>query len=605
MIKFQGRILEMIARGETLGATAQRLCEDLGRLLPNLACSIVTLSPEGTLQTLAAAGLPQAYVDAVNGLPIGPAVGSCGTACFTGQEVVSADIACDPAWAGYRDHILPHGYRACWSRPIFAGKPDPVAALALYYRDPRPPTAEERRIVDACVDLCTIALERHWRVEEQLRRANTDELTGLANRAAFNAALEALDCEQGGWALFQIDLDNFKAVNDTFGHHAGDRVLCHAAHRFVAAAHPNRVFRIGGDEFAVIVDHPATLDALETAAGRLLGALAEPVEDVGDLVRPAATVGIATCTPGDCNATRVQQNADFALYHGKDIARGGVIRYWPGIGTRMTRRMNAVREVDSALRDGRLLAYYQPVIHLETGLITGLEALCRIKVGGQIHSAEAFHEATTDAQTACALTRAMVRQVAQDARQWLDRGLDFQRVGINVSSPDLHSAGFFDHLAETMSANGVPLSLIVLEITEAVYMDDDAGVVRNSVAALRRHGLKVALDDFGTGFASLTHLISVPVDYIKIDKSFVDRIVSHRPSQIIVEGVIGIASKLGIQVVAEGIETSAQAAKLAGMDCLLGQGYLFSPAVDAAGLASLVKAQAARHDQWERDRRTA
>jgi GAF domain-containing protein len=168
-----------------------------------------------------------------------PGVGACGTATALGVEVISADIASDPAWAPFRDLVLPFGIRACWSRPIMAGPGKPVGAFAFYYREPRGPSALERVLVDRSIALCAIALDRERRVEERDRRANTDGLTGLPNRSAFNAALAQVDCSHpGNWALFLIDLDGFKAINDTYGHPAGDALLVQVGRRLADQARP-------------------------------------------------------------------------------------------------------------------------------------------------------------------------------------------------------------------------------------------------------------------------------------------------------------------------------------------------------------------------------
>jgi len=232
------------------------------------------------------------------------------------------------------------------------------------------------------------------------------------------------------------------------------------------------------------------------------------------------------------------------------------------------------------LREDRIEAFYQPIILLATGEITGVEALCRMRIGSTFVPASSFHEATTDAGIATLLTQRMVTQVARDVRAWLDMGIPFQHVGINVSSADFHMGSIYSTLSDSFEREGVPLKHVILEVTESVYMDDDAGVVRKAMAALRSKGLKIALDDFGTGYASLTHLMYVPVDIIKIDKSFVDHIASEGASAAIVEGIIGIAQKMGIRIVAEGIEKTEQAQQLLRLGCTLGQGYLYSHAVD-------------------------
>jgi len=589
MTELQKTILELIARGVSLRETAVRLCEEVERLSPGVVCTVVSVE-DGYLRALAAPSLPDSYAQALDGLKIGPDVGTCGAAAYWGEQVTVEDIATDPRWEGFRHLALPFGLAASWSFPIFDSTGAVGATFGFYYRERRGPSPLDRAIVDCCVNLCSIALDRHRRVLDHERRATTDVLTGLPNRAAFNAALERLSCcEPGSWALCMADLDNLKVVNDTYGHQAGDSLLKHAAERLRAVALPDRAFRIGGDEFAVIIAAPESLRDLDATVAGYLEALGEPAADCeGHLVRPRATIGMAVIAAGDGSAEQVRQNADFALYHAKETGRGGYVRYWPGIGTRMTRRLNAIREVDAALREDRIEAHYQPVIRLGTAEIVGLEALCRMRLDDKLVSAASFHEATTDVHIATQLTEQMMGLVAADLRKWIDMGIPFQHVGINVSSGDFHNGTIYPVLERTFDRQNVPLHHVILEVTESVYMDDEAGVVRQTLAALRDRGLQIALDDFGTGYASLTHLMDVPVDYIKIDKSFVDRIASHPPSRAIVEGLVTIASKMGIGLVAEGIETFEQARQLVAIGCTMGQGYFYSPALDAGSIGSML-----------------
>ncbi|MCC2977746.1 EAL domain-containing protein [Sphingomonas sp. PL-96] len=588
LLELQNVILEMIAKGEALERTGTRLCLEVEKLVPGAICSVLTVDSHGLLHPLAGPSLPSAYSAALDGIATGPRVGSCGTAAFSRTPVTVTDIATDDRWTDFRHLALPLGLRACWSSPILDAHGAPVGTFAFYYRECRGPTPAEEEIVGYCVHLGVIAIERDQRVLDRERRAYTDALTGLANRAAFEAALGQLPCTvPEAWAIFVVDLDNLKVVNDTFGHHTGDCLLRIASERISNAVWPDRCFRIGGDEFAVIVQSASMLQAPEEAAEHILATLRTPSDCAGHVVVPRATIGGALLAEDDRTAERVRQNADFALYHAKESGRGGFIRYWPGIGTSITRRLTAIRDVDEALRDNRIEAHYQPIVLLETRQVVGLEALCRMRVGDRVLPAAAFHEATTDAHVAHELTARMMALIAADVRHWLDLGIPFKHVGINVSSADMH--GSVDRVLEAaFAAEGVPLQHVILEVTESVYMGQGSRIVQSAVEALRAKGLRVALDDFGTGFASLTHLLTVPVDIIKIDKSFVDRLAPGDPSEAIIEGLIRIAGKLDIRVVAEGIETEAQARHLASLGCLLGQGYLFSRPVDRDATTALL-----------------
>ncbi|MGY2733780.1 sensor domain-containing phosphodiesterase [Sphingomonas sp. UYP23] len=596
LLKLQNIVLEMIAKGDTLERTATRLCLEVEKLMPDVICSVLTVDAAGIIHPLAAPRLPEAYSNALEGIAIGPNAGSCGTAAYLHMEIAATDIETDPRWAAYKQLALPLGLRACWSSPIYAAHDDPVGTFAFYYRECRGPTAFEKEIVRHCVNLCAIALDRHQRVVEHERRAFSDALTNLPNRRAFDAALTALSCDEpGGWALFVLDLDNLKIINDTFGHHAGDCLLQTAGQRIAAQVSPERVFRIGGDEFAIILKTARSLRNLEGVAAELAEALGEVAYCSGHVVVPRATIGGAVVSSGDVVAERVRQNADFALYHAKETGRGGFVRYWPGLGTNITRRLGDIRDVDAALRENRIDAFYQPVVRLDTREIVGLEALCRMRMGNEVVPAALFHEATKDAHVATALTARMMALVAADVRVWLDMGIPFQHVGINVSSADIHGGTVERVLTTAFEQQNVPLKHVILEVTEAVYMGDGDNAVQNAVEVLRAKGLRVALDDFGTGFASLTHLMTVPVDILKIDKSFIDRLAPGDASMAIVEGLIQIVQKLNIRVVAEGVETEDQASQLQAIGCVLGQGYLFSRAVDRHATTTLLieRAQAA------------
>ena len=596
MLHLQNIILEMVATGSPLEATMDRLCLEVEALLPEVICSVLRVDRSGILHPLSAPSLPESYSAALDGLMIGPDVGSCGSAAYSRTPVAVKDVATDPKWSGFSHMVLPLGLRGCWSSPICDDAGDVLGTFAFYYREVRGPTQAEEAIVATCLHLSMIALERHERVLERDRLANNDALTGLANRACFNTALAALSCDIAGrWAVLVIDLDNLKVTNDTFGHQAGDELLKEAAARVVRAVSPDLAFRLGGDEFAVIVQDPTSLGDIGQVAQRILNALDEPATCDGHLIHLQATIGGAILSSDDPNADSVRQKADFALYHAKETGRGGYVRYWPGIGTAITKRLTAIQDVNSALRDHRIEAYYQPIVRLDTGEIVGAEALCRlITAEGEIVSAAEFCEATSDAHVACALTERMLSQIVKDVRTWLDLGIPFQHVGLNVSYADIHRGKLGALIASACAQGNIPLQHFIIEITENVYIGRRDHVIAREVAAMRALGLRVALDDFGTGFASLTHLLTVPVDVIKIDKSFVDNLEPDAPSSIIVEGLLTIAQKLGIKVVAEGIERQSQSDQLKSFGCMLGQGYLFSKAVDREAMTGLLLGRAQR-----------
>ncbi len=417
----------------------------------------------------------------------------------------------------------------------------------------------------------------------------TDALTGLPNRAAFNAELLTLDCRAAGrWAIFVLDLDNLKIVNDTFGHHAGDMLLQIASDRIATAACPSRTFRVGGDEFAIVIKAPQALRDLDATAETITSALATPADCGGQIIVPRATIGGAVVSGDEPSVEHVRKNADFALYHAKETGRGGFVRYWPGLGSTMAQRLGAIRDVNAALRDNRIDAFYQPIFRLDTREVVGLEALCRMRMGNKIVPTKAFHEATTDVHVATALTARMMSIVAADVRRWLDMGIPFQHVGINVSSADLSGGTVERVLTSVFEREGVSLEHVILEVTETVYMGEGDQAVQQGIKALRAKGIRIALDDFGTGFASLTHLLTIPVDIIRIDKTFIEHLAAGSVSMTIVESLIRIAQKMDTRIIAEGVESEEQARLLQAAGCTLAQGFLYSQAVDRIEMTALL-----------------
>jgi diguanylate cyclase (GGDEF)-like protein len=591
LLELQNAILEMVARGETLAAVADQLCRRVEALAPSTLCSVLEVDAAGILHPIAGPSLPEHYSAALDGIMIGPLVGSCGSAAYLAEPVAVLDIEHDPRWAEFAALALPLGLRACWSSPITDSTGTVVGTFAFYYRERRGPTANERLLVRTCVHLCSIAIAHHRWQSEQKRRALQDAQTGLPNRSAFNAALSRLPCMPGSWALLVVDLDNLKVVNDTFGHRAGDHLIETAAKRIASAAAPDKTYRLGGDEFAVLVLAPAALGNLAGTADAILGSLQIPADCGGHLVVPRATIGGALLTTDGHAPERVRQDADFALYHAKETSRGGFVLYWDEIGSKITKRLEAIRRVDTALRDDRLLAHYQPVYRLDTREIVGFEALCRIREGDDLLPTQEFREAMTDLAVATALTERMLRRVAADMRAWDELGFAVGHVAINLCSADFQGGKLAQRLSAILAAEGVSPARLMLEVTEAVAMGSSSPIVLAQTAMLREHGVRIALDDFGSEFASLVHLVKLPLDVLKIDRAFVHKLAHDSVSRAIVEGLLHLARELKVEVIAEGVETDEQASLLQAAGCRLAQGYLLAPPLDVEAATTLLANQ--------------
>jgi len=425
-----------------------------------------------------------------------------------------------------------------------------------------------------------------------LQAANADPLTGLANRAAYNAHMARLTAtDAASIGLLLVDVDRLKQVNDILGHATGDLLLKGVASRLdERLGKRGKVFRLGGDEFSVVLDAPANARVMRSLARHLIEYIGRPLEVAGSTINPTITVGGAI-SEGEMDAATLSQNADFALYHAKETRRGSYVQYEPSLRSRIAHRIQIVREVELALTEHRMVPHYQPIVSCADGQVWAFEALVRMqRPDGSVVSAAQFHEAFTDSSVSHHITTCMLDHVATDICKWMDRGLSFGRVGINVSASDFMRGDLESRIVGAFASRGIPLDKLVLEVTETVFLQGLEDTVATTLQRLRKRGLAVALDDFGTGYASLTHLRSLPVDIIKIDKSFIDTMLVDESSLAIVELVLNLARKLDMKVTAEGVESHRQAMCLLEMGCTTLQGYLFNKPMDREHVGSYLSA---------------
>jgi diguanylate cyclase (GGDEF)-like protein/PAS domain S-box-containing protein len=417
--------------------------------------------------------------------------------------------------------------------------------------------------------------------------ATHDAVTGLPNRSAFQARLEEAlayaHAETRPVGLLLIDLDNFKIVNDTLGHQAGDRALAAFAARIAESMPADAiVVRFGGDEFAVILPG-ADAGAAAAIAGVLVRNLQRP-SSIGDRnIDLRASIGASAFPEYGENATDLVQNADLALYAAKADARSDVRIFDPALRASLQHQLSMLSQARAALDHGWIRPFYQPKISLATGRTEGFEALLRWRdptSGLKLPATIAC--AFDDTELAGLIGAAMAVAVLDDIKGWIARGVAVGKIAINASAAEFREPGYADRLLARMAALDVQPAMLELEITETAFLGDCAANVVAALEALRAAGMTIALDDFGTGFSSLSHLRNFPVDTIKIDRSFVAGLGESAEDRAIVEAILQLGHALGMNTVAEGVETRAQADYLRAHGCTLAQGFLFAPAIDAA-----------------------
>ncbi|SFV17707.1 putative bifunctional diguanylate cyclase/phosphodiesterase [Pseudoduganella namucuonensis] len=518
-----------------------------------------------------------------------------GVAIRTGEAVIGRRLLTDPQYAGpeyghLRKHAAKLGYAAISAFPLRVDG-EVLGAVAMAAADPDAFDQAEVALLGEMVDDMAYGIAalrvrvRHEQAEATIARlAFYDSLTGLPNRTRLVEQLDAAmgDARRGrhALALLHLEVGRFQEINKVLGYRAGDQLLQLLARRLQAQVRGHETLaRVGEAEFALLLPDGGADYARQTAQ-RLVAMMREPVELAGLLLDARVGIGIALYPGHATDADSLIRRANAAM-HQAAPGRGGYAMYTGGQEQENTRRLALMGDLYSAIRDNELELYCQPKVGMATRKVCGAEALVRWRHPrhGLVSTME-FIQMAEQAGTITPLTNWMMDAAFSQAHSWREAGEDWA-LAINLSAHDLYDPGLVDRIRGLFSTWGIPPDRIQFELTESALMTDPAAALETLVR-LKRLDVKLFLDDYGTGYSSLGYLQKLPMDGIKIDKSFVTPMVSSGDSEVIVCSTIDLGHNLGLDVVAEGVEDQATWRRLEGLGCDIAQGYLISQPMPAA-----------------------
>ncbi|WP_198358718.1 sensor domain-containing protein [Noviherbaspirillum autotrophicum] len=590
----QAQVLEMMATGAPLADVLGKLVRVIESQSDGMIGSVLLLGEDGQhVCSGVAPGLPEEYIHALQGAPIGEQAGSCGTAMHRRERVVASDIAHDPLWTGYHEFAAQFGLRACWSTPIVSQQGRVLGTFGMYYRTVRHPTPAEMRLADIAARMAGIAIERKQAEERIGFMAHHDMLTGLPNRALLlDRAAQAIAQagRQGNCvAVLFIDLDYFKNINDSLGHPVGDQVLRMAAQRLQDCLRKgDSLARLGGDEFVIALPALSDSGIAALVAQKVLDALDMPFAVDAQELHVGCSIGISMFPADGGDVDALMRAADTALYHAKAKGRGNYQFFTASLSAAAQRRLILENQLRQALARGEFSLHFQPQLDIASGRILSAEALLRWQQPerGYISPVE-FIPIAEETGLILPIGEWVLREACMQLKRWRDAGHAGMTIAVNLSVRQVLQSGFTDLVARLLHESGLPPSALDLEITESILMQPS----EDNLAPLTRlsdMGVQLSVDDFGTGYSSLSYLKRFPIHALKIDQCFVRGIGQDANDMAIIAAIIAMARSLRLKVVAEGVETAGQASFLKENGCQSAQGYYFSKPVSADAFTELL-----------------
>ncbi len=559
------------------------------QLLGDEQPALYLFDPEdsGWLDLVAHENLPPDIYEEIKRRPSG--VGVAGRAAREGKLVVIEDYA--RTANGTMETFRTRGMTGAMAAPVHEEGRVIGSLLVSTYAPGRVYSRTEREVLIALAEHASLALNDASVVREMAHQALHDPLTGLPNRTLLadrlQHARERARRNGNGVAVLFCDLDRFKTVNDSLGHAVGDELLGHVSRRIEGCLRGgDTAARVGGDEFAILLEDITSAEEAQAVAERVLAALRRPFVLGGRELFAHASIGVSLAFGAD--DADLLRRADVAMYRAKADGRGRSVMFEPAMQLAAIEQVMLEADLERALGRGELEVHYQPIVELQTGAVTGFEALARWRhpVRGLL-GADAFIPLAEDTGRLPAIGRQVLREACDALALWRREmpSARLSSVNVNLSARELAEPDLVSHVAMALQDSGLPAECLTLEITEGSLVGDTPAMVAR-LEELKGLGVRLAVDDFGTGYSALRYLSVLPVDVLKMAKPFVDDVQRGGRDAALCGAIVDLAANLGLEVVAEGIEHAAQADLLRGLGCSHGQGYHFAKPLTARDLVA-------------------
>ncbi|MEZ0185635.1 MAG: EAL domain-containing protein [Candidatus Reddybacter sp.] len=590
----QKTILEKVALGGDFQETLDELCVASELLVPESVCSIMVFdSARQHLNVMSGPNLPTSVIDRLNGIAPGETSGSCAMAVFQNAPVYVSNTREDTCWSDVRQLALDFSINACWSHPVRNTKGKVIGSFAISSFEVRQPSYFQQQLLTESANIAGIILERHDREKELWDKAHQDKLTGLCNRPMFDMTLDhaisGARRHQSQLAVLFVDLDNFKVINDTYGHKAGDDVLREIARRLKGCQRSSDTLaRYGGDEFTLLLENIDDLNSVTQVAQRIIDECALPIAADGYSAGVSVSIGISLFPNDALELRELLSFADRAMYKAKSKGRNGFYFYEEGLTRVVEAKKRLSIELRSALKNDEFELFYQPLFNADGSMSHSLEALVRWDhpARGLLTTGD-FLPMVAEEGLMDELSEWVLRAACLQAKAWLDLGLFIDKVAINFSL-FTEQGSIYEMVVRVLDETQLPPNYLGLDIAESLLIGDRGGLI-DELRRLRTRGVGVALDNFGAGGISLALLARLPIDLLKVDRGFVDSLTADNDDPRLIKAVVALASSLDLPVLAKRIETDLQRGILVREGCDFLQGHLFSAPLAVSEIENLLR----------------